>query len=57
MMEKYGLHIALFILALCIYSNIIVENPLLQTAIKMISLFVMAASAIAAFIKSLRQPS
>ncbi|WP_182423295.1 hypothetical protein [Bacillus sonorensis] len=56
-MEKYGLHIALFILALCIYSNIIVENPLLQTAIKMISLFVMAASAIAAFIKSLRQPS
>lgn len=56
MMEKYGLCITLFILALCVHSNIIVESPLLQTIIKMVSLFIMAAATLAAFIKSIRQP-
>ncbi|WP_175077090.1 hypothetical protein [Bacillus glycinifermentans] len=57
MMEKYGLFIAVFIFALCVHSNIIVENPLLQTAVKTVSLVVMVAAGVGAFAKSLKQPS
>lgn len=42
--EKYGSLIAIFILALCVHSNIVVEHALLQTIIKAVSLFVMIAS-------------
>ena len=55
--EKYGSLIAIFILALCVHSNIVVEHALLQTIIKAVSLFVMIASALAAFVKGIRQPS
>ena len=55
--EKYGSFIAIFILALCVHSNIVVEHALLQTIIKAVSLFVMIASALAAFVKGIRQPS
>ena len=57
MREKYGLLIAIFILALCVHSNIVVEHALLQAIIKTVSLFVMIASALAAFVKGIRQPS
>ncbi|MBU8788552.1 MULTISPECIES: hypothetical protein [Bacillus] len=57
MMEKYGLFIAVFIFALCVHSNIILENPLLQTAVKTVSLVVMVAAGVGAFAKSLKQPS
>jgi len=55
--EKYGSLIAIFILALCVHSNIVVEHSLLQAIIKTVSLFVMIASALAAFVKGIRQPS
>jgi len=55
--EKYGSLIAIFILALCVHSNIVVEHALLQAIIKTVSLFVMIASALAAFVKGIRQPS
>lgn len=55
--EKYGSLIAIFILALCVHSNIVVEHALLQTIIKAVSLFVMIASALVAFVKGIRQPS
>lgn len=57
MMEKYGLFIAVFIFALCVHSNIILENPLLQTAVKTVSLVVMVAAGVGAFAKSLKRPS
>ncbi|MBG9767875.1 hypothetical protein ABD75_00990 [Bacillus vallismortis] len=37
MFEKYGLLIALFILALCVNSNIIIESRILGTLIDFIS--------------------
>ncbi|MDA1476199.1 hypothetical protein [Bacillus changyiensis] len=55
MMEKYGLHIAIFILALCVHSNIIVESPLLQEIIKIGSLMIMVLAVVTAILKKSKQ--
>ncbi|PJZ01078.1 hypothetical protein CPT06_07400 [Bacillus vallismortis] len=43
MLEKYGLLIALFILALCVNSNIMIESRILGTLIDSISFIVMVS--------------
>ncbi|MDA7028101.1 hypothetical protein PJ311_16120 [Bacillus sp. CLL-7-23] len=55
MMDKYGLHIVIFILALCVHSNIIVENPLLQKIIKIGSLMIMVLAVVTAIFKKSKQ--
>ncbi|MDL9994496.1 hypothetical protein [Bacillus stercoris] len=50
MFEKYGLLIALFILALCVNSNIITDSRLLGTLIDFISFTVMVSCVLAAWI-------
>ncbi|MCY7783482.1 MULTISPECIES: hypothetical protein [unclassified Bacillus (in: firmicutes)] len=49
MFEKYGLLIALFILALCVNSNIITDSRLLGTLIDFISFMVMVSCVLAAW--------
>ncbi|NTU25163.1 hypothetical protein HPX95_03005 [Bacillus tequilensis] len=49
MFEKYGLVIALFILALCVNSNIIIESRILGMFIDFISFTVMASCVLAAW--------
>ncbi|OLQ56259.1 hypothetical protein BHT94_16040 [Bacillus licheniformis] len=49
MFEKYGLLIALFILALCVNSNIITESRLLGILIDFISFTVMVSCGFAAW--------
>ncbi|MGQ9009448.1 hypothetical protein ACTXHP_14820 [Bacillus stercoris] len=49
MFEKYGLLIALFILALCVNSNIITDSRLLGTLIDFISFTVMVSCVLAAW--------
>jgi len=48
--EKYGLLIALFILALCVNSNIITESRLLGILVDSISFTVMVSCVFAAWI-------
>ncbi|MEC1435567.1 hypothetical protein [Bacillus spizizenii] len=50
MFEKYGLLIALFILALCVNSNIITESHMAGTLIDFISFTVMVSCVFAAWI-------
>ncbi|WP_276734551.1 hypothetical protein [Bacillus sp. (in: firmicutes)] len=50
MFEKYGLLIALFILALCVNSNIITESRLLGILVDSISFTVMVSCVFAAWI-------
>ncbi|MCY8847594.1 hypothetical protein [Bacillus inaquosorum] len=50
MFEKYGLLITLFILALCINSNIITESHMAGTLIDFISFTVMVSCVFAAWI-------
>lgn len=49
MFEKYGLLIALFILAFCVNSNIITDSRLLGTLIDFISFTVMVSCVLAAW--------
>ncbi|UQZ46615.1 hypothetical protein M1D69_08675 [Bacillus sp. PK3-037] len=49
MFEKYGLLISLFILALCVNSNIITDSRLLGTLIDFISFTVMVSCVLAAW--------
>ncbi|KJJ40668.1 hypothetical protein UM89_18495 [Bacillus subtilis] len=49
MFEKYGLLIALFILALCVNSNIITESRLLGILVDSISFTVMVSCVFAAW--------
>ncbi|OUL06038.1 hypothetical protein [Bacillus spizizenii] len=50
MFEKYGLLMALFILALCVNSNIMTESHILSTLIDFISFAVMVSCVFAAWI-------
>lgn len=49
MFEKYGLVIALFILALCVNSNIMTESRVLDMFIDFISFTVMVSCVLAAW--------